>query len=231
MAKKNTFVLIVRNLLAVTFLFFVMYVVFFAFSFLEQKADCFPVTVITTEKEMVDELFSDINLCSLFVESERMTFDSSIFNHYELLPVKEIYLYSAEIPFAKWKDIKKIEDFIAETNPYVESVVEDYLSSKLKYHTIAFIVLFFIGLLILLKAVPSWKISKGKFKLLSLVTVALYGVFALFLFYWFQKELYFLMGAVLSLLLLTYLIALVVVWRLLKGSIDKKIGRFRSLFY
>ncbi len=68
-----------------------------------------------------------MNVCSVSVASERMTFDSSIFNHYETLPVKEIYLYSMKIPYENWSEVKNMEDVITEANPYIEEIVSFFI--------------------------------------------------------------------------------------------------------
>ena len=135
---------------------------------------CFPVTIITTQKAPVEEKISAMKVCSVSVQSERMTFDSSIFNHYETLPVKEIYLYSMKIPYENWSEVKNMEDVITEANPYIEDIVSSYAASKIRLQLFSFIFLMLIGVYFVFKIVASNKSSKKSFFVVSIIISVLY---------------------------------------------------------
>ena len=139
------------------FFLFAVFLLFFLqgnlFVYLENMVSCFPVTMITTQKEPVEKALSEMKVCSLSVQSERMTFDSSIFNHYEALPVKEIYLYYMKIPYENWGEVKNMEDVITEANPYIEDIVSLYAASKIRFQLFSFIFLMLIGVYFVFKIV------------------------------------------------------------------------------
>jgi CHASE2 domain-containing sensor protein len=130
--------------------------------------------MITTQKEPVEKAVSEIKVCSLSVQSERMTFDSSIFNHYEALPVKEIYLYSMKIPYENWSELKNMDDVITEANPYIEDIVSSYVASKIKFQLFSFIFLMLAGVYFVFKIVASNKSSKKRFFVVSIIISVLY---------------------------------------------------------
>ncbi|MBO7127095.1 hypothetical protein J6W78_06080 [bacterium] len=155
-----------------------IFLLFFAqanlFVYLENMVSCFPVTIITTQKAPVEEKISAMKVCSVSVQSERMTFDSSIFNHYETLPVKEIYLYSMKIPYENWSEVKNMEDVITEANPYIEDIVSSYAASKIRLQLFSFIFLMLIGVYFVFKIVASNKSSKKSFFVVSIIISVLY---------------------------------------------------------
>lgn len=144
------------------------------FIYFEHMASCFPATIITTQKEPVEQALGEIKLCSVSVQSERMTFDSSIFNHYETLPVKEIFLYSVELPYQNWSEIKNMEDTITEANPYIEETVSFYLGSKMKSLLISLVFSIFIGAILIFKITAADKMSKKQFVVLLIINSILY---------------------------------------------------------
>lgn len=216
--ETGNFRLVIKNVIVVALFFSIFYITLYIFSYLENKILCFPVTVITTEKESTDKVFDSMEICSISLEVEKMTFDSAVFNHYEKFPVKDIYLYSVEIPYSEWETIKKIDDSINESNPYIEDIIEDYVHSKIKYLSIAFIFLFFAGLISFLKVAPSWKFTKKQFQISLFSSMITYTVFSGALFSSFQKSLYPLITITLFILMTTYFIILIIVWRLMKTS-------------
>ena len=160
------------------FFLFAIFLLFFAqgslFVYLENMVSCFPVTIITTQKAPVEEKVGAMKVCSVSVQSERMTFDSSIFNHYETLPVKEIYLYSMKIPYENWSEIKNMEDVITEANPYIEDIVSLYAASKIKFQLFSFIFMMIIGTCFVFKIVASNKLKKKSFFVVSIIISILY---------------------------------------------------------
>ena len=139
------------------------------FVYVENMVACFPITIITTQKAPVEEKISAMNVCSVSVQSERMTFDSSIFNHYETLPVKEIYLYSMKIPYENWSEVKNMEDVITEANPYIEDIVSLYGASKIKFQLFSFVFMMLIGAYFVFKIVASNKVTKKSFFVISII--------------------------------------------------------------
>ena len=142
--------------------------------YVENLAACFPVTIISTFKESVERTAASLKVCSVSVQSERMTFDSSIFNHYETLPVKEIYLYSMKIPYSDWIEVKNMEDAITEANPYVEEIVSFYTASKMKFWLFSFIFSILLGICFIFKIIASNKMSKKQFVAVSIINSAVY---------------------------------------------------------
>ena len=103
MGEANFLKIAIKKTIFLLVLFLLIYSATGIFSYLEKKTKCFPITVITVEKKPIEELLQSVKTCSLSVESEKMTFDSSIFNHYETPPVKDIFLFYIEIPFSDWQ--------------------------------------------------------------------------------------------------------------------------------
>ena len=130
--------------------------------------------MITTQKEYVERAVAEMKLCSVSVQSERMTFDSAIFNHYETLPVKEIYLYSMKIPYENWEELKNTEDVITEANPYIEDIVSQYSASRVKFQLISFIFTMFFGIYFVFKIASPGKMPKKQFVVTSIVNSILY---------------------------------------------------------
>ena len=139
----------------------------YVFNIFEETAKCFPVTIITSNPSVAEPLLNEIEKCSISVETEKMTFDSSIFNDYESLPVKDIYFYVVETPYANWERIKTTEDIIPEANPFLEESVADYLGSKMKYWTISFIISMLFGSLLIAGIVTSRSLAKRQFVILN----------------------------------------------------------------
>lgn len=139
----------------------------YVFNIFEEVSRCFPVTIITSNPSVAEPLLSGIEKCSISVETEKMTFDSSIFNDYESLPIKDIYFYVVETPFQNWERIKTTEDLIPEANPFLEESVADYLGSKMKYWTISFIISMLFGSLLIAGIVTSKSLTKRQFIVLN----------------------------------------------------------------
>ncbi len=157
-----------------------------------------------------------MNVCSVSVASERMTFDSSIFNHYETLPVKEIYLYSMKIPYENWSEVKNMEDVITEANPYIEEIVSSYTASKIKFQLFSFIFLIFAGSFFVFKTVASNKTSKKSFVTVSIIISILYIAAAIFVLNLFPAFLMPLSAVSAGVLFLVYLIITLINYRLAK---------------
>ena len=162
-------------------LFLLLFVQSYFIVYIENLVSCFPVTIITTQKESVENALSSLKVCSVSVQSERMTFDSSIFNHYETLPVKEIYLYSMKIPYSDWGGVKNMEDVITEANPYIEDIVSVYGASKIKIWLFSFVFFVLVGIYFVFKIVATNKMSKKQFLIVSLMISLLYVLTSVFL--------------------------------------------------
>lgn len=197
-----------------------LFLLFFAqgslFVYLENMVSCFPITIITNQKAPVEEKITAMNVCSVSVASERMTFDSSIFNHYETLPVKEIYLYSMKIPYENWSEVKNMEDVITEANPYIEEIVSSYTASKIKFQLFSFIFLMFAGSFFVFKTVASNKTSKKSFTTVSIIISILYIAAAIFVLNLFPAFLMPLSAVSAGVLFLVYLIITLINYRLAK---------------
>ena len=165
---------ILKKVVLLTLFFIILSLQNYLIVYLENLADCFPVTLITTQKEQVETLISQFKTCSVSVQSERMAFDSSIFNHYETLPVKEIYLYSIKIPYSDWSEVKDLEDAITEANPYIEEIVSLYTSSKMKFWLFSFIFSTLLGICFIFKIAASNKVTKKQFVAVSVLNSVIY---------------------------------------------------------
>ena len=173
---------IFKKLVFLTLFFIIWYFQNYLIVYLENLADCFPVTLITTQKEQVEKLISQLKTCSVSVQSERMAFDSSIFNHYETLPVKEIYLYSVKIPYSDWKsEVKDLEDAITEANPYIDEIVSFYNSSKMKFWLCSFIFSTLLGICFIFRIAASNKVTKKQFVAVSVLNSVIYIIYSVLL--------------------------------------------------
>ena len=201
------------TLLSVLFLF--IYLVTGLFSYLEIRTKCFPITVITVKEKPVRELIQSVKTCSFSVESEKMTFDSSIFNHYETPPVRDIFLFYVEIPFADWALFSEMENSIPEANPFLLEIISRYSSSKLKIFLLAYISLFFIGLIFLLRIAPSKKDPHYNFRKISFITCFLYILFSIPTFFIFDSSILIFAFFTLVTLFIAYISVLLILYRLI----------------
>jgi len=202
------------------FFLFAVFLLFFLqgnlFVYLENMVSCFPVTMITTQKEPVEKALSEMKVCSLSVQSERMTFDSSIFNHYEALPVKEIYLYYMKIPYENWGEVKNMEDVITEANPYIEDIVSLYAASKIRFQLFSFIFLMLIGVYFVFKIVASNKMPKKHFLAVSIIITVLYLIASVVLLNAFPAFLIPLSAVSAGVLFMAYIVMTLINYKLLK---------------
>lgn len=196
-------------------LFLLIYLVTSLFAYLETRTKCFPITVITVEEEPVKEMIKSIKTCSFSVESEKMTFDSSIFNHYETPPVKDIFLFYLEIPFADWPMFSEMENAIPEANPFLLRIVSKYFSSKLKIFLLAYITLFFLGLIILFRVAPSKNEPHYNYKKTAAFTVFLFILFSIPAFVIFNSGILLFVFFILITLLIAYISILSILYRLI----------------
>jgi len=197
-----------------------IFLLFFAqgslFVYLENMVSCFPVTIITTQKAPVEEKIGAMKVCSVSVQSERMTFDSSIFNHYETLPVKEIYLYSMKIPYENWSEVKNMEDVITEANPYIEDIVSMYAASKIKIQLFSFVFMMLAGIYFVFNIVASNKTSKKSFFSVSIIISILYILAAIVLLNLFPAFVVLLSALSAGVLFLVYVIITLINYRFAK---------------
>ena len=216
MGKLRFFIHFFRRIFFLALVFAVLAAQNFLFIYIENLISCFPVTIITTQKEPVEQALSGINLCSVSVQSERMTFDSSIFNDYEALPVKEIFLYSVKLPYQNWNEIKNMDDVITEANPYVEDTVLLYTASKMKYLLFSFIFSTFTGLFFVFRALASNKMTKKQFLFVSVINSMLYIAASIVMPTLFPAFLVPLEAASAGVLFLVYLTTTIINYRLAK---------------
>ena len=172
--------------------------------------------MITTQKESVEQAVSAINVCSVSVQSERMTFDSSIFNHYEALPVKEIYLYSMKIPYDNWSELKNTEDVITEANPYIEDIVSQYAASKIKFYLFSFIFTMLLGIYFIFKTASPKRMQKKRFLIISLINSVVYVAASVFLLVAFPVFVMPLSALSAGVLFLAYIIFVLINYRMSK---------------
>lgn len=207
---------ILKRIFFLTLFFLVLSLQNYLIVYLENLAGCFPVTLITTQKEQVETAVSRLRTCSVSVQSERMTFDSSIFNHYETLPVKEIYLYSMKIPYENWDEIKNMEDVIPEANPYIEEIVSFYLGSRMKFYLFSFIFSTVLGVYFILRIMASNKMTKKQFVIISVINSVVYIVCSWFLISSFPAFLMPLSAVSAGVLFVAYLLMTLMNYKLLK---------------
>lgn len=215
MEKAGFFKAALKKTSLLLVLFLLIYLATFLFAYLETRTNCFPITVITVEEESVKQMIKSIKTCSFSVESEKMTFDSSIFNHYETPPVKDIFLFYVEIPFANWQMFSEIENVIPEANPFLLRIVRKYSSSKLKVFLLAYIMLFVSGLIILFRVAPSKKEPSYNYKKTAILTVFLYLLFSVPAFVVFNSGILLFAFFILITLLIAYISMLLILYRLI----------------
>lgn len=197
-------------------LFLVLALQNYLFIYFENMVECFPATIITTQKEPVEQALGEVHLCSVSVQSERMTFDSSIFNHYETLPVKEIFLYSLKLPYRNWEDIKNMDDTITEANPYIEEIVSFYLASKMKSQLLSFVFSILIGAVLIFNIAAAHKMTKKQFFVLFLINSTLYVAASICLLSAFPAFLLPLSATSAGVLFLTFILVSLLNYRLAK---------------
>ena len=188
----------------------------YLFIYVENLAACFPVTLITTQKSSAEKIIAASEICSVSVQSERMTFDSSIFNHYETLPVKEIYLYSVKIPYKNWNEIKNSEDIIPEANPYIGEIVSFYLESKMKCWVFSFVFSALLGLFFVFEIVASNKMPRKRFFIISIVNSVVCVVCSALLIYLFPVFVMPLSATSAGVFFMAYLLMTLMNYKLLK---------------
>ena len=212
--RKPIVVVIYKNLALL--LFFVLFnVIIYFFTFMENLNDCFPATVITTDRTQVDNILHDIDTCSVVVDTEKMTFDSAIFNHYENPPVKDVYLFSLSFPYEKWDIFKNLDNAISDTNPYVEKIVVTYNSSRMKLFSVAFMLIFGLWLVFTVRIAPSWKRSKHVFFVTSISTLVCFMVLSFLSYLLASIKIYSFILIALSIFLITYIVILAIIYRLI----------------
>lgn len=117
-------------------------------SYLDNTAECFPATIITTKPEIIDNIVQEYNLCSYNVSREKMMIETSIMNTYEKPPVKDIFLITLKTSYQQLSGLKSNRDITIQTNPFVKNMMMMYVANKLKLH----IALFLFGTIIMLFA-------------------------------------------------------------------------------
>lgn len=188
--------------------------------YIENLVSCFPITIITTQKESVEKTLHSLKVCSVSVQSERMTFDSSIFNHYETLPVKEIYLYSMKIPYTDWGRVKNMEDVITEANPYIEDIVSAYSGSKIKIWLFSFVFFVLTGVYFVFKIVASNRTSKKSFIIVSTIISSCYIAATIFILNLFPLFVFPLSALSAGILFLVYIIISSINYRMSKWQVN-----------
>lgn len=119
--------------------FFVLLYLFGALTgLLERTVTCFPMSIVTTNKEIAEKLADRPGNCRSSVEVEKFMIESAIFNDTDLPPVRDIYLVFIEADYAAWEEVQKLGDAIAEMNPFLKRVADFYLVGRLKIMAIAF---------------------------------------------------------------------------------------------
>ena len=205
-----------KRIFCLALLFLVLAVQNYLFIYFENMVECFPATIITTQKEPVEQALGEVRLCSVSVQSERMTFDSSIFSHYETLPVKEIFLYSVKLPYRNWEDIKNMDDTITEANPYMEEIVSFYLGSKMKSQLLSFIFSILIGAVLIFNIAAAYKMTKKQFFALFIINSIVYVVASICLLTAFPAFLLPLSATSAGVLFLTLILVSLLNYRLAK---------------
>ncbi len=104
----------------------------YAVSYFEQTLRCFPVTVVTTDKKIVERLAAVPDRCMFSVETEKFMIESQIFNDYDVPPVKDIYLIMLKTAYTQWDEIREIDNAITEMNPFVKRAADFYIANGLK---------------------------------------------------------------------------------------------------
>lgn len=213
MEERHPVVTLLRKNL-VLLLFFVFFnITAYFFTFMEDLNKCFPATVITTDKTIVESIIDELDLCSMTVDSEKMTFDSAIFNHYEVPPVKDVYLYSLSFPYEKWDRIKNLDNALSDTNPYVEKTVVAYNGARIKLFSTGFVIIFALWLIFTARIAPSWKRSRRAFFTTAASTLIFFMIFSAVSFALASPEIHSFITISLSVLIVTYTVILSIIYR------------------
>ncbi|HNW82621.1 MAG TPA: hypothetical protein PKG52_06970 [bacterium] len=215
MEERNFIVTAIYKNFALLLFFVVFNVIIYFFTFMESLNACFPVTVITTDRTQIDNIINDLTVCSESVDTEKMTFDSAIFNHYETPPVKDVYLFSLSFPYEKWDRVKNLDNAITDINPYVEKTVITYNGARIKFFSIAFIIIFGIWLIFTIRIAPSWKKSKHNFFVTAISTVISFTILSFLSCFFASAKTYSFIFISISVFFVTYIIILSIIYRLI----------------
>jgi len=107
-------------------------------SLLEHTVQCFPMTVVTSEKSLAEQVAALPGNCSVVVETEKFMIESAIFSDVDLPPVRDIYLVMLEGDYGRREDLLRLSDAIVEMNPFLKRVADLYVSGKLKLFAASF---------------------------------------------------------------------------------------------
>ncbi len=135
--------------------FFVLfYLLGILVSLLEHTVRCFPMTVVTSEKTIAEQVVALPGNCSGVVETEKFMIESAIFNDVDLPPVRDIYLVTLEGDYARWEDLLRLSDAIVEMNPFLKRVADLYVVGRLKLFAASFALGVIVAVLTFPMALP-----------------------------------------------------------------------------
>lgn len=221
MEERHPVVTLLQKNLALVLFFVFFNITAYFFTFMEGLSRCFPATLITTDKSAVDNIIGELDVCSITVDTEKMTFDSSIFNHYETPPVKDVYLYSLSFSYEKWDRVKNLDSVLSDTNPYVEKTVSAYNGSKIKLFSIGFVIVFSLWLLFTAKISPSWKRSRRSFFTTSVSTIFTFIILSAVSFTFTSPDIHSFVTISLSVFFVTYIVILSVIYRFISSGVSR----------
>ncbi len=156
---KNKIRYLFKSLVGVlTFLPFFLSIltVSYVLMFFTTLENCFPATLVTTDRSVVDRQMKNKN-CTVSLTSEKLMIESEVFNDYDMPPVKTIYFLTFETDYDRIVELSSIDEAVVETNPYLESVYEFYLENKMKITSI----MFFIAIIIHIISVLIFSLRGG----------------------------------------------------------------------
>jgi hypothetical protein len=213
---------IIKKQTAVIIFFALFFLVSATLDYINNLTECFPVTVITVDQEIVNSVMKINGICDSSIFSEKMTFDSSIFNHYETPPVKDIFFLTVKLPYGEWESIKESENATVEANPFVESVVVAFYRSKLKWLTLCFTLIFICGLFLFAFSIPSKKEGLEIFKANSITTILIFILCSAAALTKFSGNIIIFSVLSLSSVFIVYLLFLVLYYRFVMDSSKTK---------
>lgn len=99
--------------------------------------DCFPATLVTTDRTVIDRQMKNRN-CKASMISEKLMIESEVFNDYDMPPVKTIYFFSFETDHDRIVELASIPEAVVETNPYLEAAYKFYSDNEMKMISVMF---------------------------------------------------------------------------------------------
>ncbi len=151
------------------------------FSYIEFRASCFPVTVISSDSLFLKKIVEDRPHCSFKIESRKVEVKKELSGLKRDLPVKEIFLLTVELPFDSAGDLFSGEGGVVEKNPFITSLLIHFRENSPRIHFSLFLILLTVLSISLFMSINRRIMRKRQFVLWSVYTISVLIIFSLIL--------------------------------------------------